>query len=347
VTDPEPETGPVRVRRPWLRRPRVRRPGVRRPRPRSVVLGVVVVALVALLLVPDRLGLDGTLPFVGFVLVRAPATILVVVLALLALAVRARWWPTVLAVLLVAAVSVVALLPRLIPGGPGPDPGPDLVVMTLNVDRGSADVVALAGLLHLRRPDVVVLPEAGEPFRARLAPLIADLGYRSWASTPATTADAEGTTILAGPSLGAVRPDVVRDVRFPWLQISGGALGSTRLVGAHTAAPVPTLLDAWPAELGSLQRWCGPGAGPAVVVGDLNATEDLRAFRRGTAGCTDAGVAAGKGLIATWPVGPPRWIGAQLDHVLVGGGAGVDGFDVVEVPGTDHRGVLATVHTVP
>jgi hypothetical protein len=30
--------------------------------------------------------------------------------------------------------------------------------------------------------------------------------------------------------------------------------------------------------------------------------------------------------------------------VLVGGGVGVDGFDVVQAPGTDHRGVLCTVH---
>jgi endonuclease/exonuclease/phosphatase (EEP) superfamily protein YafD len=305
-----------------------------------------VVAVVAVVLVPDRLGLDGVLPIVAFVLVRAPATIVVVVLALLALAVRARWWPTVVPVLLVAAVSVAGLLPRLVPDGPAPDPGPDLVVMTQNVDRGSADVGALARLLHLRRPDVVVLPEAGEPFRTRLAPLVADLGYRSWSSTGAAQADAEGTTILAGPSLGAVRADVVRDVRFPWLQLSAGALGPTRLVGVHVASPVPALIDAWPAELASLQRWCGPGAGPAAVVGDLNATADIAAWRAGTAGCTDAGDAAGKGLLATWPTATPRWLGAQLDHVLVGGGVGVDGFDVVEVPGTDHRGVLATVHTV-
>ncbi len=332
---PEPATGPVRV-------PRARRG----PRPVRVLLGVLVVAVVTLVLVPDRIGLDGTLPVVAFVLVRAPATILVVVLALLALAVRARWWPTVVPVLLVAALSVAALVPRVLPDGPGPDAGPDLVVMTLNVDRGSADVPALARLLHLRRPDVVVLPEAGESFRARLAPEVADLGYRSWSSTPATEPDAVGTTILAGPSLGPVRADVVRDVRFPWLQITGGALGPTRLVGAHVASPVPTLIDAWPVELAGLQRWCGPGSGPAAVLGDLNATADIAAYRAGTAGCTDAGDAAGKGLLATWPTVTPRWIGAQLDHVLVGGGVGVDGFDVVEVPGTDHRGVLATVHTV-
>jgi endonuclease/exonuclease/phosphatase (EEP) superfamily protein YafD len=328
----DPPTGPVRIRR--------------GPRPWRVVVGVLVVAVVALVLVPDRLGLDGALPVVAFVLVRAPATILVVVLALLALAVRARWWPTVVPVLLVAAVSVTALLPRVIPDGPGPDPGPDLIVMTLNVDRGSADVGALSRLLHLRRPDVVVLPEAGEPFRSRLAPQVADLGYRSWSSTSAAEPDAVGTTILAGPSLGAVRADVVRDVRFPWLQISGGALGRTRLVGVHLASPVPTLIDAWPVELRGLARWCAPGAGPSAVVGDLNATADIAAYRTGTAGCTDAGDSSGKGLLATWPTVTPRWLGAQLDHVLVGGGVGVDGFDVVEVPGTDHRGVLATVHTV-
>ncbi|MEJ2868934.1 endonuclease/exonuclease/phosphatase family protein [Actinomycetospora sp. OC33-EN08] len=328
----DPTTGPVTV-------PRRRR----LPRASRVAAGLVVVVAVAVLLVPDRLGLDRFLPFVGFVLVRAPATLAVVVIGLLALAVRARWWPTIVPVLVIAGVSTAALVPRLVPDGPAPDDGPDIVVMVQNVDRGSADVPALAAILRERRPDVVVLPEAGEPFRQRLVAAIPELGYRSWSSVPASEADASGTAILAGPSLGDVR---VRPVpaRFPWLEVTGGALGPTRLVGAHLASPVPGLIDVWPAELASLARWCAPGTGPAVVVGDLNGTLDLAAFRAGTAGCTDAGDAAGKGLLATWPQALPRWLGAQLDHVLVSGGVGVDGFDVVEVPGTDHRGVLVTVH---
>lgn len=331
--DAETDTGPIAL------------PGGRRRLPRlsRVVTGLVVVLVVAVLLVPDRLGLDQTLPFVGFVLVRAPATLAVVVLALLALAVRARWWPTVVPVLVIGCVSAAALVPRLVPDGPGLDPGPDVVVMVQNVDRGSADVRALAGVLRDRRPDVLVLPEAGEPFRARLAAAIPELGYRSFSSVPPSEADALGTAIFAGPSLGDVRATPV-PARFPWLELTGGALGGTRLLGAHLASPVPGLIDVWPGELASLRRWCAPGTGPAVVVGDLNATADLRGFRSGTAGCTDAGDAAGKGLLATWPAALPRWVGAQLDHVLVGGGAGVDGFDVVEVPGTDHRGVVVTVH---
>jgi endonuclease/exonuclease/phosphatase (EEP) superfamily protein YafD len=332
--DSEATTGPVPV-------PGRRRRGL--PRTSRVVTGLVVVVAVAVLLVPDRLGLDQTLPFVGFVLVRAPATLAVVVLALLALAVRGRWWPTVVPVLVIGCVSAAALVPRLVPDGPGLDPGPDVVVLVQNVDRGSADVPALAAVLRERRPDVLVLPEAGEPFRERLAAAIPELGYRSWSSVPPTEPDALGTTIFAGPSLGDVRATPV-PARFPWVELTGGALGPTRLLGAHLASPVPGLIDVWPGELASLARWCAPGAGPAVVVGDLNATADLRAYRAGTAGCTDAGDAAGKGLLATWPAGVPRWLGAQLDHVLVGGGAGVDGFDVVEVPGTDHRGVLVTVH---
>ncbi|MFC5065881.1 endonuclease/exonuclease/phosphatase family protein [Actinomycetospora atypica] len=335
-TDP---TGPIHV-------------GWRRflPRPSRVVTGLLVVGLAAVALVPDRLwpdrlGLDMTFPLVGFVLVRVPLTLAVVVLGLLALAVRARWWPTLVPLLVIAGLSAAALVPRAIPDGPAPDAGPDLTVMSLNVDRGGADVPALAALLRERRPDVLVLPEAGEPFRTRLAAQIPDLGYRSFSSVPPSEPDALGTTILAGPGLGDVRARVV-PARFPWLELTGGALGATRLVGVHVVSPVPALIDAWPGELDSLARWCAPGAGPAAVVGDLNATADLTAFRRGTAGCTDAGDEAGKGLLATWPVGLPRWLGAQLDHVLVGGGVGVDGFDVVEVPGTDHRGLVVTVHAV-
>lgn len=308
-----------------------------------MVAGLAVVAVVALLLVPDRLGLDDVFPVVGFVLIRAPATLAVVVLALLALAVRARWWPTVTAVLLVAAVAVVSLLPRVVPDDGGPDAGPDLLVLSLNVDRGGADVPALAAVIRDRRPDVVVLPEAGEAFRARLAARVADLGYRSWASTPPDEADVDGTAMFAAPSLGDVRAETLRVGRFPWLELTGGALGPTRVVGVHLVAPVPGLVDAWPGELAALSRWCG-GPDPAVVAGDLNATLDVRAMRAGTAGCADAGEVAGAGLLATWPVATPRWLGAQIDHVLATGGVGLSGFDVTEVPGTDHRGLLVTVH---
>jgi endonuclease/exonuclease/phosphatase (EEP) superfamily protein YafD len=77
-----------------------------------------------------------------------------------------------------------------------------------------------------------------------------------------------------------------------------------------------------------------------MVVGDFNATTDHRDFRSGTAGCTDAAAARGESLTATWPAAWPRWAGAQIDHVLTRGGPQARSVEVLDVPGSDHRGLL-------
>ena len=37
-------------------------------------------------------------------------------------------------------------------------------------------------------------------------------------------------------------------------------------------------------------------------------------------GCVDAAEQTGEGLVGTWPTRWPRWLGPQIDHVLVTGG---------------------------
>jgi endonuclease/exonuclease/phosphatase (EEP) superfamily protein YafD len=39
----------------------------------------------------------------------------------------------------------------------------------------------------------------------------------------------------------------------------------------------------------------------------------------------------------------PRWLGIQIDHVLVPADAVTTRFDVLDLAGTDHRAVLARV----
>ncbi|MFD2357485.1 endonuclease/exonuclease/phosphatase family protein [Nonomuraea ferruginea] len=55
-------------------------------------------------------------------------------------------------------------------------------------------------------------------------------------------------------------------------------------------------------------------------------------------GYADAAHQAGAGLTPTWPNGRglPPFI--TIDHILVDERAGVSSFDVLDVPGTDHRG---------
>jgi endonuclease/exonuclease/phosphatase (EEP) superfamily protein YafD len=240
-----------------------------------------------------------------------------------------------------AAMAAGLVVPGGIAGDPAPPGGTELTVLELNAYEGAADVAAVAGIITRDRPDVVVLAEAGDRFRSRLAALVP--GYRSWSNVPPGVRDVRGITVLSSPRAGDVvaRP-VVGDTRYPWAEVSGGVLGSTRLLAVHLVSVVPQWISYWPGELESLRRWC-TAPGPLLVVGDLNASPDHSAFRAGTAGCTDAASSVGAGLTATWRAGVPRWAGTQIDHVLLRGGPAARDVRVLDVPGTDHRALLARV----
>jgi endonuclease/exonuclease/phosphatase (EEP) superfamily protein YafD len=145
--------------------------------------------------------------------------------------------------------------------------------------------------------------------------------------------------------MGALRAQVLdAHAKFAWIELSGGRLGGVRLVGVHTAAPVSGSVPAWRADLEALATWCQHTATPIVLAGDFNATLDHRELR--SLGCTDVAAAVGRGLTGTWPTSLPAWLGVQIDHVLVGGGITPSGARVLNLPGSDHRAVLARV-TLP
>jgi endonuclease/exonuclease/phosphatase family metal-dependent hydrolase len=98
---------------------------------------------------------------------------------------------------------------------------------------------------------------------------------------------------------------------------------------------------AWRAALRALPR---PGAdGLRILAGDFNGTLDHREMRRLLdAGYHDAADATGQGLRPTWPTrhglpAPPL----TIDHVLVDPRVRVRSVRVRDIPGSDHRAVVA------
>ncbi|MCA1676745.1 MAG: endonuclease/exonuclease/phosphatase family protein, partial [Actinobacteria bacterium] len=244
---------------------------------------------------------------------------------------------------LVATAGLVMVVPRTM-AGPAPVSGRGVSVLSFNVFDGRADVVALGKTIRASRPDLVVLPEAGVQYRSRLVPLVSDLGYRAWTTGMLGRRDVDGIVVLAAPSLGdvAVVP-VELDTHFRWMQLSGGSLGSTRVIAVHVAAPVRGLVAEWARELLMLQRWCGPGGGANVLIGDFNATLDHSALRSGTAGCADVAAERGEGLVPSWPTYWPGWFGVQIDHVFTSAGIRPASLRFLDLPGSDHRGLLTQI----
>ncbi|MFC4944639.1 endonuclease/exonuclease/phosphatase family protein [Pseudonocardia sp. GCM10023141] len=294
--------------------------------------------------VPDLLfGLDQHSPFAQLVAYRPVVLVALAGWALLLIGItcfRRRAWPFAAGALAVVLAGAAMILPRTL-ADPVPTTGSPLTVLSFNVKEGGADVAALAGLIGAEHPDLVSLPEAGERYRARLAPLVERLGYRIRSAVPPGQPDVSGVTVLMAAGLGDLTVREGYDTtRFPHLEVTGGALGSLRFVAFHAAAPVPWLIPQWRSDLGLLARWCA-GPTPAIVAGDFNATLDHSALRAGMAGCTDAADQRGAGLEPTWGPNPAlSAVGPQIDHVTATGGIAAATFSVHDLPGSDHRAIL-------
>jgi endonuclease/exonuclease/phosphatase (EEP) superfamily protein YafD len=324
------------------------RAGARARRPRAVLaylaaaLGTAGWAALAL---PDLIGLDWRTPFVQILAFRpwillAGLVVLLVLGAVCRFARRTRRFavPLLAGVVVVELVGAAMVLPRVV-ADPAPVAGSPLTVLAFNTFEGDADPAALAALIAEHRPDLVAIPEAGERYRARLAPLVEPLGYRAEAVGPRE--DVNGVAALVSRRLGDVSFRAGDDpAYFPYLEVTGGELGELRFVAFHAAAPLRGQLRQWEADLALLSRWC-TGPGPAVVAGDFNATLDHSALRSGAAGCADAADQRGQGLVPTWsPTARTRILGPQIDHVLTAGGIAAETFSVHDVAGSDHRAVL-------
>ncbi len=318
----------------------------RRPtRPRArVLLGVLWTAALVIVLLPDQVGgLDSYPPFTQVVAFRPwlalGAAGLAVLIGLLTVFRRGAW-PALVGTIAVALAAGLAVLPRTIPG-PVPTEGRPLTVLAANVYVDRADPEALAAVIRETRPDVVSLPEAGERFGSRIAPLVTPLGYRMHGSMDPGPEGGKGVSALVADRLGDVEVRVGGEAGLErFLEITGGGLGDVTVVAYHAASPVRGRMAAWRADLAMLARWCA-APGRAVIAGDLNATLDHSALRAGSAGCTDAGAARGAGLVPTWgPTDGTRAFGPQIDHVLTTAGISATSFDVRDLPGSDHRAVV-------
>ncbi|GAA4863785.1 endonuclease/exonuclease/phosphatase family protein [Actinomycetospora straminea] len=321
------------------------------PGPAAIGAAVVLGLPAAVVMFSDLLGIDHRTPFVQTIAFRPQLATATVVFAVLVAVVARRAWPTALALGLVGVLGLAMVLPRAVgSGATGATGGPELTVLTASTYLSRADPDALAGLIAARTPDVVVLPEARGELRASLQEALVDesggeegtSGYRVFAAD--ADRDDSPMTVFVRRELG--RPTVTpnRDTEFPSLIVELADVDGrpVRVVATHPQSPRPGETGDWRRDVAALARWC-TGDRPTVVAGDLNATLDHAELREAIEGCTDAASDVGAGLMGTWPSAAPRLLGVQIDHVLVSGGPTAREVDIVDVPGSDHRGILARV----
>ncbi|WP_246097993.1 endonuclease/exonuclease/phosphatase family protein [Rhodococcus spelaei] len=273
----------------------------------------------------------------------APVLMACAAAGLLALVSTRRWIGSVVAAA-VLAVAVWTQLPLYV-GDARPDGASDLTVMQANVYFGNSDMEGIVAQVKSRNVDILTVneltpeavPRLGEvgldevlPFRY-LRPTELGGGTGIWSRHPIS-----GQTEHMGFVMNMVSVRVIPPGQRPFV-----------VVAAHPLPPVPRAQTGiWAREMVQvkdiLQRLY-QDAEPVIVGADFNSTYDNAQFRELLGdGYRDAAEQSGAGALRTYPA--DRWWPPVLaiDHVLVAGATATSA-GVVDLPGSDHRGVVATV----
>lgn len=243
-------------------------------------------------------------------------------------------------------VSVLAMAPLFLGyGRPGVASsraigGSEFTMLTANMYYRNQTLDAAFDDIEQADADMVLMWEMQRPLREALAshPLGSKYAY--------TLDDTYGIGLVV-----LSRFPITNDGADDWMTRRSAAMtlsspgGEVRVIGTHPATPLsnPSL---WSTEL----QYVGDRARaldvPAVIAGDLNAGWFHPEFRKlvRQSGVTDALPAAGHKWTMTWPtdmtlVRPF----VQLDHVLVNNRLVVIDARAVDVAGSDHRAVIATL----
>ncbi len=285
------------------------------------------------------LGLDLGHPLVGAVAFTPYAAALALLPVALALALR-TW--VVAGVAIAAALALAsAVAPRVIDGPHVANEaaaGRTVVVMTSNVLLGRADARAVVRLVREHHVDVLSLQELTPRMVQRLdaAGIRRLLPGRVLSPRPR----AAGCGLMARGVLRRVNGGKAAPFAQPeaTLTLPGGAL---RFKAVHPVPPITHRnVASWRETLRNLP---GPRAGaiPRLLVGDFNGTLDHREVRHVLdRGFYDAADATGDGLHATWPrdhVVPM----ITIDHVLAPQTIRTRKVSTHDVPGSDHRALIA------
>lgn len=248
------------------------------------------------------------------------------------------------AVALLATTALgFSVLPRAL-GTADAATGRPLRVMTINMLFGKADVATIMKLVREFDPDVLSTQELtpGAVADMDAAGLKEIMPHRvlqdEW--------NAGGSGLYSKhpvEPLWNLMPPVGHHMPAALISVPGGK--AIEFIDAHPFPPLGPQVSDWNVAMDAFPSASADRV--RIIAGDFNASLDHAALRGLLSrGYKDAADQVGAGLIPTWPANkrvPPL---ITIDHVLVDQRVGVREVTVHDVPGTDHRAVLATL-TVP
>ena len=286
------------------------------------------------------LGLDGGFPLIPLIAYTPYIAALALLVAGTAVALR-NWAASALAGL-ATILLFAAVLPRAVGGAEGlPPGGEELRVLSANIHHGTARPGALVGLVERFDPDILSVQELTPRFARELE--AAGLRRRLPHAVLSTRRGVSGGGLYSRLPIRELPTPPHAGFRMPRgvVTLDGGR--EVRIVEVHPYPPKRRMIDVWRAGLRSLPV-ADPSGAPWILAGDFNATLDFPELRDLLdTGYRDAGEVTGDGLEPTWPQGgilPPP---VTIDHVLADRRASILGYEVEDLPGSDHRAVFAAL----
>jgi endonuclease/exonuclease/phosphatase family metal-dependent hydrolase len=229
--------------------------------------------------------------------------------------------------------------PQLLGGNPAPADGAErITVMNANLYEGRAKAQDVVDAVRDNHVDILVLEEITPDLLTQMdAAGLAELLPERVGEPDYMVA---GTMILANrPLTDHVR---LRTTFQGW----EAKFGTITVLGVHPVAPVDPA--GWRADHAAILKQAEADHAD-LIVGDMNATPDHDVMRKlDDAGFRDAGEVSNEGWQPTWPANhvgivpllPPL---VRIDHVLVGESMASLGTHTVDIEGTDHLALVATV----
>ena len=219
-----------------------------------------------------------------------------------------------------------------------------LRLLTINAWGGAADPAAILRILRSHNVDVLAVQDLTSRMVSRLA--AAGLGQLLPFSHLDPRPHSGGTGLWARWPLTPLPPVPGLTEPAPRARIDPPGGRPVTLTAVHPLAPMQGQAAIWQRELALIRQALAGVDGPQVVAGDFNASRDHRPFRdllaAGFRDCADSGPhRSWPGF--TWPAAGRMLPVMRLDHVLVSRTATVRMARAIQVPRTDHHGVLAAI----
>ncbi|MFD1811376.1 endonuclease/exonuclease/phosphatase family protein [Rhodococcus gannanensis] len=274
-----------------------------------------------------------------------PLLLVIGIVGLVALA-AVRAWRTLVVGVVVVLAGVSMQVPLYVRDAPeAVTGGGSIRLLQANIRLGEADLDALVDLVRSRSVDVLTVEELTDSAVDGLR--IAGLDDL----LPETYLVPKGS---GGGGTGIYSRFPLRDAELLGdfsmanlvTKMDVGDGRTVTLAAVHPMPPYPSPSWMWATEMEKLRTLLHERAAdgdPVVVSGDFNSTYSHSRYRDIlTDGFADAGEQAGAGLVATYPA--DRWYPPviAIDRIVLKD-AVVGEYERVELPGSDHYGIFATV----